>query len=549
MKYTLLIIIFCLAAFLRLYSLSNLPDGLHWDEMDTGYQAYSLLKTGKDYFGNPLPLFPHSLADYRTPVYLYSAVPIIAKFGLTAFSVRFVSVIWALLSIILIYLLSVKIFGRSPITLLSPLIFGLSPWHLQYSRKSVETISLTTCVLLGLVCFYRGLKQPKWLILSGIAFGLSVAAYSPGKLFTPLFVLILILVNFSVLKHINRKYLVLSAFCFMVIITPVIGDSVWGKSGSRFHNLSIFTDPTIATEVNFKRQDFTFSRGVPRQVGIVPGPLEKIVHNKPEEWINAFSSNYLRTFSTEFLFIKGDSELRHSPSKDRIGQLHIIEILPLLIGLFVLRRKHAFLILWLLLAPLPSALTRDGGTHAARLLILFPALSLIITAGVIYLFQKTKILFILYLTLFFISSFYIFSYYFSHYRWESAKPFQWGFSQIVRYAITKSPDYDRIIVDMHEDSALMAYLYTVPFPPDKFQSLQPLQQTHLIPEMPSLQFNNIFLLQPNSLHWSSLMDRQVLSGKNLIIAKANDSAKNLKLIKTIDYPDSSPAFYVFEIIK
>jgi len=95
-----------LASLLRFYDIDKLPNGLHWDEQDTGYQAYSLLKTGKDYFGNTLPLFPHSFADFRTPVFIYSSVPIVKFFGLTPFSVRVISAVSGILSVILIFYLA-----------------------------------------------------------------------------------------------------------------------------------------------------------------------------------------------------------------------------------------------------------------------------------------------------------------------------------------------------------------------------------------------------------------------------------------------------------
>ena len=122
-----LAVLLLLASLLRFWNLGTLPNGLHWDEMDTGYQAYSLFRTGKDYFNNPLPIFPHSFADYRTPVFIYSAVPFVASLGLSAVSVRLVAAVWGLLGIVLIYIL-VRDW-------LAPLILALSPWHLQYSRN------------------------------------------------------------------------------------------------------------------------------------------------------------------------------------------------------------------------------------------------------------------------------------------------------------------------------------------------------------------------------------------------------------------------------
>ena len=100
----------------------------------------------------------------------------------------------------------------------------------------------------------------------------------------------------------------------------------------RFHDLSIFTDPTIPSEINLQRLDFALASGVPLQVGMQPRVIDKALYNKPVEWSWRIIRNYLTTFSTDFLFIKGDPEARHSPAKDSIGMLHLVEIVPLLLG-------------------------------------------------------------------------------------------------------------------------------------------------------------------------------------------------------------------------
>ncbi len=528
-----LVVLLLLASLLRLWDLGVLPNGLHWDEMDTGYQAYSLLRTGKDYFNNPLPMFPHSFADYRTPVFIYSAVPFVASLGLSALSVRLVAVTWGLLSIILIYLL-VRDW-------LAPAVMTFSQWHLQYSRKSVETIALTTTFLLGLVCFQRGLRQPRWLILSSLGFGLAMAAYSPGKLFVPLFLWALIFINHKALFLIQRKYLLASALVLTLFGAAVFGDTLFGKSGTRFHDVAIFTDPTIATEINYQRQLSAESGGRPRTVGMSPSIFDKLLHNKLQVWINAFLTNYLRTWGTDFLFIKGDPEPRHSPSQDSIGMLHIIEIVPLFVGLFVLLRTNnqltKLLGAWLLLAPIPSALTRDGGVHAARLLILFPALAWTITLGIRRLPLKP------YLLLFLVSSFYIFGYYFTHYRFESAKPYQWGYSSLIQTALAHQNNYDRVIIDVARDSPLMAYLFTTKFSPGQLQTLHPLQEQILTGDTRALVFGKIWLLQPGGRNWTNI----ALSGRNLVLASADQSLLDrIPGATIINYPDSPPAFYVFE---
>ena len=546
-KLLLLLAILLLGALVRFWDVSILPNGLHWDEQDTGYQAYSLFKTGNDYFGNILPLFPHSFADYRTPVYIYSAVPIIAKLGLSAFSVRLVSIIWSLLGLILIYLLTKD--------WLAPLVLALSHWHLQYSRKAVETISLSTCFLLGLVCFNRGLRQPRWLVISALGFALAIAAYSPGKLFVPLFLLALVFIYRKSLLKISKSYLLASVISFSLIAAPVLIGSLFGPAGNRFRDVSVLADPIRRSfQINLQRQEAALSVGIPKKVGLSPRLFDKLLHNKPMDILVTVFSNYLQTFSPEFLFIKGDPEPRHSPSPNTIGQLHLIEIVPLLLGLYVLvtsrRQEHHLLGAWLLLAPIPSALTREGGVHAARLLILLPALVWLITLGIRFLIRKSLLLSGIYFLLFLGSTFYVYGYYFTHYRWESAQPYQWGFSDMIRLALVSSPDYDRVILDFNHDAPLMTYLFTTNFDPAAFQRLHPLQTVFPAPGLAGLegyQFGNIFLLPSGSRSWIDIIASHLLPGRNLIITTADAITTPLSSLNRIDYPNSLPAFYTFGI--
>src|SRR5947208_1068171 len=73
---------------LRFFQLGVNPPSLDWDEASMGYNAYSILKTGADEYGNALPLSFRSFDDYKPPVYIYLTVPAIAIFGLNEFAVR-----------------------------------------------------------------------------------------------------------------------------------------------------------------------------------------------------------------------------------------------------------------------------------------------------------------------------------------------------------------------------------------------------------------------------------------------------------------------------
>lgn len=558
----LLVAILGLGLFFRVYSLSTLPNGLYWDEMDTGYQAFSLLKTGRDYFNNSLPLFPHSFADYRTPVFIYSAIPSVKLFGLSAESVRLPDVIWGMLGILTIYVLANLLFPRRSFRFLkldinlgylAALGLALSHWHLLYSRKSVETISLNTTFLVGLSAFLVGLRHPRWLPVSALFFGLATMAYSPGKLFVPLFIAATGLVFIKSLLRLPKKTLFLSAFVYLLFAVPVYFDNFFGTSGTRFRDVSILTDPTVKTEINHEREVSQLSSGIERRVGLSPRLVDKLWFNRPVSLATTFFNNYLSTFSTDFLFIKGDPEPRQSPGKFIIGQLQLVEFIPLILGLFVLSRSSSrwrysgLILIWIALSPLPAALTREGGTHAARVLILLPALMLTIALGVHWLASRLRPLYWLYLAVYTYSVFFVMGYMFNTWRFESAKPYNWGFRDMVKIAITEAPKYDRVILDFNNEYALMAYLFVTNYDPVSFHKLLPLQTVLAAPGANGVQFGNVYLLYSGSRSWKDIFASQSLRGRSLIITTSDVSEFPKSYItRTVDYPDSSPAFYLID---
>ncbi len=544
-----LILVISLGVLLRIWSFDKLPNGLHWDEQDTGYQAYSLLKTGKDYFGNKLPLFPHSLAEYRTPILIYSMVPVVKVFGLSALSVRSLPVLFGILGIITFGLLMYFSSKNVLLTTLSLLSISISIWHIQYSRQAVESIVMSLYFLLGLTCFFR-----KKYIISALMFGLSMWAYSTAKLFVPVFVFILIITNYQRFKTLNIKTILISGFVICLFAYLVIVDGIFGKSGQRFRELSIFTDPITAAEVNVLRQTQQRASGA-TGVGLSPRLIDKIIYNKATFWWNTFIKNYASAFSTEFLFIKGDHELRHSPSRENIGMLYLVEIIPLGIGIYLaFKNKTYWLIFWFLFGAIPGALTRTDNPHAARLFIMLPALLYLISMGMHKIFQNSKFIFQVYILLLGVSAIFTFSYYFSIYRWESAQPFQYGFDQAIKIATENQNKYDRIIIDGKQDTLLMAYLFNTKFDPNLFQQMQPTPVVQPYSNVYGNQFDNIFLLFPSERAWRTIWNDGETGKKTLLIV-ANGQPEleidkslpaGITRLGTIDYPDSSIAFQIIE---
>ena len=64
------------------------------DEVDVGYQAYSLFKTGRDLYAQAFPTYIHSLSEWRAPLLMYATVPTVAAFGTSELGVRLPQVIF-----------------------------------------------------------------------------------------------------------------------------------------------------------------------------------------------------------------------------------------------------------------------------------------------------------------------------------------------------------------------------------------------------------------------------------------------------------------------
>src|SRR5437879_424455 len=129
-----LVVVLSLAAgiTLRTIALDRVPLGLHQDEACNGYDAYSLLLTGRDHHGTYLPLIVQGANDYRMPLFDYSLVVPVRLFGLRPEAVRLGAAIWGTIDLIALAVLSGLLLGRYGAALALSLAV-LSPWHLPMS--------------------------------------------------------------------------------------------------------------------------------------------------------------------------------------------------------------------------------------------------------------------------------------------------------------------------------------------------------------------------------------------------------------------------------
>ncbi|MDE2588384.1 MAG: hypothetical protein KGL95_01790, partial [Patescibacteria group bacterium] len=97
--------IFIFGIVLRFYHFPIIPPGLYPDETAIGYNAYSIIQTGKDEYGVPMPLYFRSFDDYKMPGYIYTVALVMKAVGTNAFAVRFPSALSGVVAIIALFFL------------------------------------------------------------------------------------------------------------------------------------------------------------------------------------------------------------------------------------------------------------------------------------------------------------------------------------------------------------------------------------------------------------------------------------------------------------
>lgn len=336
----ILITILAFAFWIRIYHLSTNPNELFSDEITQVLSAKSIIETGKDINGK-LNLFLYNKIKLGTPIYGYLAAIATYVLGNNPFAIRLPAAIAGTLSLFFIYLISLKLTENKIASLSAVFIGSIVPWGIYFSRIAWEpaltVLFLTSSVYFLLESIQNNSRQK--LILSFALFGLSFYASDTLTLFSPLFLITIIIINYKyVIKNLTK------------FITPVI---VFILLSSPFIYVSL-TNP-LKNDRAVKLSTF--------RTGVNYGNLK------------IFTKNYFAHFDYNFLFKTGDPNLRHGTAKD--GVLYISLLPFIIIGIInilknYMSKNNLLILFWLLYFPLGGSLTNDGVPHATRTLIGWP---------------------------------------------------------------------------------------------------------------------------------------------------------------------------------
>jgi 4-amino-4-deoxy-L-arabinose transferase-like glycosyltransferase len=384
--------IFLLGLFLRLFSLSAYPAGFTPDEAAFGYNAYSLLKTGRDEWGTAFFNLPvtglRSFGDYKLPLYAFFSVPPVSLFGLNEFSTRLPNAVLSSLAVVLFYILALRFTRSRLLAHLAALFLAVSPWIVPLSRGAFEANLTVVFLILAL-----SLLVSKKFIQSALIFALGMYSYHTGRLILPVIFLAGLFLLFPVAKRLR------SGLVFLLLALPALFSLV--AFNARSADISIF-NPADGWASMANGRLALINSGVPQ-------PLARLLVNKLTSTGQIFIANYFSYFSPRFLFSSGPAEATYGMLPGR-GVMTAVDLIFLPFGLvYFFRRRSRFawlLLITLLISPFPAALTKGAGFAANRAAPLVVPLLLISAAGAWEIFyrSRTRRLPVVLLTLFLVIS-------------------------------------------------------------------------------------------------------------------------------------------------
>ncbi len=497
----------------RVFRLESVPAGFHQDEACAGYDAYSLLRTGRDQHGNFLPVTMQAFDDYRRALFTYSLIPLIKVLGLKVGTVRLGAALWGISGLAAITALAGLMLGW-PGAAAAAVFAAASPWHLSFSRFAQEGVTATATVSIAMLFFWlwRRSRRPIWLYLSAFGFGLSLYSYAPVDAFTPLFVAWLTLLYWREFREAGVQSL-LAAAVFALVGLPLAASFLMHpeRMNARFNAFSIFASCA----------------------GCAVAPVSARLVN--------FVAGMAGYFTPSFLFVVGDRgdhwTLLHQPG---VGQL-LPEQAPLIaLALIAIvwgrRRRTALLLLgWTVLATLPAALILPLGAslvergkalptpwvlfdgteplapfspavllahpdsrHAELALVPWILLSALGFAMLVELTWSRRALGITLCaalaagTLFHAARF--IRAYFVDYPVLAAPYFQYGMEQVVENIELSSDPLQRVVIGHATNSPYIYVLFFGHYPPEKFQSEKVIRETKLFGDV--LAFDRYLFVPP-----------------------------------------------------
>ncbi len=455
MKYRLvLLIILILALGVRLYHLNSNPPSLNWDEVSHGYNAYSLLTTGMDQWGQPWPIVNfRAYGDYPVPLNLYLTLPFVKFLGLNAFAIRLPHALLGVLTVLASYFLALGVTRKQSIALITALLMAISPWSV-FTTRAVNQPNLSVFfVIAGMAAFFHRQRHPWFKSLSIFLLWLSLFSYHTTRIFTPLLlVLILFVYHREFINLIKKRTLITSLTVISVLIFFCSAVFILAQPTSRARSQWVFIlNQSAINQIIDSRLHSNF-----------PPLITRLIYNRPVYFVTHSLSNYLDYFTPQFLFLQGGTNYLYS--LPGYGVMYSVNFFFFYLGLGYLfyqaykeKPEYQLLVLWLLSAPLSASITteRYAVTRVSPILPL-PQLAAALGLYLSFKYLTKKLprpklfirhsLLILYGLALIMQVYSYLQTYFNQYPIDYSWSWQYGYQQAVQFIKQNYSQYDQIFI-------------------------------------------------------------------------------------------------------
>lgn len=534
----LLSIIVLVAVGLRFWQLGSVPPSPDWDEAAIGWNAYSLLETGKDEYGRSFPAILRSFDDYKPALYVYLVMPFVKIFGLNIISVRLPGAIFGVIAVVATYFLVRQLFEKHKekeyLSLLSAFLLAISPWHLQFSRIAFEAQVGMSMNIAAVLFFLKGFRNRLFFIPSVFFIAGSIYVYQSEKVYLPILFAILGLTYLKDILKISKTWLIGTTILGLVLIAPMILGLFSDKNALlRARGVSVFYDQTqFLKNSAFKIMEDRENNDL----------LGLMLDNRRVEYVKAVVSGYISHFSPTWLFVTGDIERHHAPG---MGLLYLFELPFLLVGIYILFflpgsiKTKSTIFAILLISPIAASIT-TGVPHAVRNINFLPVLQILVAVGMLGLLgwlrsvRFGKLFAILYLSFVVFNISYFLNQYFVQQNYFYSQSWQYGYEKAIEAVMPIEKNYRKIIVsnDRPLDQSYMFFLFYLKYDPKKYQSLGGTRSGGFREDH---QFGKY---EFRAISW----DREEIG--NLYVGRPDDFPDDTAGIKIINYLNAEPAILI-----
>jgi 4-amino-4-deoxy-L-arabinose transferase-like glycosyltransferase len=450
------------AFIIRFWNLGTVPAGLTPDEAALGYNAYSILKTGKDEFGKTLPVVFKSFGDYKPGLYVYLTIPSVAVFGLNEFSTRLPSAFSGIITVYLLFLIAKNLFpAHKNLPFFIAFVAALNPYLIYFSRGAWEANVSLTLTLAGIYFFLKALNRSKLIIVSAVFFALTLVTYQGAKMSTIIVLILLIALYRKDFWKLNITHLTTSAVLGLMITLPIIF-TLFNGQVQRLTIFSVFSYPRSEGELQLY-SDSSF----------------ELFHSNQLYYIRMIMTRWFNFYSGQFLFFTGDSDnpVHTAPYQ---GVLLVTDLLLLPLGLYALfkrkfDRSTVFILLWLLLAPFSAAISRDQTNAVRSLNAAIPLVTVIAFGGMTvfdWIMAKKKALgLILVFSAFYIGGLsYFIDAYFVHVPGHNSNYWRYGYKEVISYIAPIETNYKKVVFEQSFNQPYIYFLFYRKYDPVKWQA-------------------------------------------------------------------------------